>query len=282
MKKENNANQAIMLYLSNYLNYHACDITTSQVKKVSKCGISEEYAYTLLLINHLNITDRHLIDEYFPHLISLLNENDYKNDAYYKNISFKKHKCKNWELKYDNYKAYELFVKDDFKYLNGKVIPSLGFFDKPFYYPAVYENKRLWMSLTPNEINTMKIPIANAKGKVITFGLGLGYYAFHVSNKKDVTSITIIEKDENVIKLFKEYLLPQFKNKDKIKIIKDDAYHYLENNFKQEKYDYCFVDIYHDAGDGKEVYLKFEKIIKGIQIDTKFEYWIYNTIRYYL
>ena len=75
------------------------------------------------------------------------------------------------------------------------------------------------MTITPNEIETMKEPVDEAFGHVLTFGLGLGYYAYMVSEKENVESITIVETNEDVIDLFNKYILPQFKNAHKIKII---------------------------------------------------------------
>ena len=150
-----------------------------------------------------------------------------------------------------------------------------------FDFPAVYQNEILWMSVTPNEINTMKEPIKRANGRIITFGLGLGYFAYMTSLKENVESVTIVEKDKSVIELFTKYILPKFDKKEKIKIVRADAYSFLKNNFKDNDYDYCFVDIYHDAGDGKKVYLKFKEYEKDYP-NVIFDYWIENTIKYYL
>lgn len=43
------------------------------------------------------------------------------------------------------------------------------------------------------------------------------------SLKADVESITIVEREQSVIDLFTSFILPQFKTKDKITVIKDDA-----------------------------------------------------------
>jgi hypothetical protein len=125
------------------------------------------------------------------------------------------------------------------------------------------------MLITPHEINTMKEAVEKAHGKVITFGLGLGYYAYMCSIKENVESVTIIEKDKKTIELFKEFILPQFKNKEKIIIINDDAIKYCENKID---YDYGFVDIYKDEQDGLVLYIKmYQNLVKQ---DFKVDYWI--------
>ncbi len=281
MNKFDHYNQRILELLSYYLNGHECDITPSQIKNVMHCGVDEKKAYELLLLSYLNVDDREFIELYFGKMLHSLKEEDYTCNAYYQNITFENKKLKNWEIKKSKYKPYELFVCDDFKYENQQMIPQLGYFNKPFYYLAVYYQKRLWMSITPNEINTMKKPIQQAYGKVLTFGLGLGYFAYMCSLKEEVQSVTIIEKDENVIALFKQYILPQFPYLDKIEIIQEDAYEFLDKKMKDNVYQYVFVDIYHDAGDGKDTYLKFKPYENRFK-NTMFRYWIMETIQYYL
>lgn len=273
-------NNLILNALSIYLNEYECSITPSQIKKVMECGVDELFAYKLLLSNYLAIENQDIIDMYFDKMVHKLEVKDYIRNPYYENIPFSNKKIDSWQIKKGKYKPYELFVFDDFKYENDLVIPQVGYFSEPFYYLAVYDNNRLWMSITPNEINTMKEPINKAKGNVLTFGLGLGYFAYMCSLKDDVKSVTIVEKDERVIKLFKEYILPYFVSIEKINIIKEDAYVYL-SKMNDDMYDYVFVDIYHDAGDGKEVYLKMNQYRNRFK-KTIFEYWIYNTIKHYL
>ena len=259
-------NNLILNALSIYLNEYECSITPSQIKKVMECGVDELFAYKLLLSNYLAIENQDIIDMYFDKMVHKLEVKDYIRNPYYENIPFNNKKIDSWQIKKGKYKPYELFVFDDFKYENDLVIPQVGYFNEPFYYLAVYDNNRLWMSITPNEINTMKEPINKAKGNVLTFGLGLGYFAYMCSLKDDVKSVTIVEKDERVIKLFKEYILPYFVSIEKINIIKEDAYVYL-SKMNDDMYDYVFVDIYHDAGDGKEVYLKMNQYRNRFKIN---------------
>lgn len=273
-------NNLILNALSIYLNEYECSITPSQIKNVMECGVDELFAYKLLLSNYLAIENQDIIDMYFDKMVHKLEVKDYIRNPYYENIPFNNKKIDSWQIKKGKYKPYELFVFDDFKYENDLVIPQVGYFNEPYYYLAVYDNNRLWMSITPNEINTMKQPINNAKGNVLTFGLGLGYFAYMCSLKDDVKSVTIVEKDERVIKLFKDNILPYFISIEKINIIKEDAYVYL-SKMNDDMYDYVFVDIYHDAGDGKEVYLKMNQYRNRFK-KTIFEYWIYNTIKHYL
>lgn len=280
MKDYNYTNQVLLIALSSFLNDHPNLITTGEINKITKLGVDTKRAYTLLLKNFLDIDDEIILNEYFPLMINELDESLYINNPYYKNISFKNLKHLSWELKSSKYEAYETFVCDDFIYIeDGRVIPQIGYFKKPFKYLAVYEKKHLWMSITPNEIATMQEPIDKASGHVVTIGLGLGYYAYMVSLKENVKSVTIVEKDPSVIKLFKECILPQFEYIDKITIINMDAFDFLNSDLSN--YDFIFSDIWHDVSDGKDLYLKI-KSFEDKHPHITFEYWIEKTIKYYL
>ena len=121
------------------------------------------------------------------------------------------------------------------------------------------------MSLNPNEINTMEKDIKKATGKVLTFGLGLGYFQFMCSLKEDVKEITIIEKDPNIIALFKQFILPFFAHRNKIKIIQIDAFDFMENKF-DNSYDFVYVDIWHTPNDGLLPFIKFKNFLNMIYI----------------
>ena len=124
----------------------------------------------------------------------------------------------------------------------------------------------------------MKNPIAEAHGKVLTYGLGLGYYAYMVSEKSEVESVTVIECDDDAINLFKHHILPQFPNATKIKIIKCDAFEFALSD-KATAYDCVFADIWHDPSDGLEPYVFLKALEKP---GVRYSYWIENTLKCYL
>lgn len=155
--------------------------------------------------------------------------------------------------------------------------PCFAYSDHSFSYPEFSSSGRPWMSLLPHEILTMQEPIQNAKGKVLTYGLGMGYFAYMACLKEDVSSVTAVEKDPAVLAFFREHLLPFFP-KQKLILIKGDA---LEFAGKGEKgsYDFLFMDVHHDAEDGLPLYLRFKKS-EGIALRS--EYWIERDILVYL
>lgn len=269
--------------IQDFLLHHDQDITTNQMKKVLDTGVSETYAYRIFVEEILNLhleEDEYWKEVYLPRMISSLSTEIYQKDPYYQNIRIQNRRYGKWKLKRDKYDPYQAFIWRDFVYQDEKVFPQIGFFSRPFYFPAVYEGNRLWMSITPNEIETMKEPIAKAHGKVVTLGLGLGYFAYMASIKQEVESVTIVERDESVIHLFKEVILPQFSHPEKIHIIHTDAFDFL-SSLKDGDYDYLFADLWHDAGDGKPLYLAIKNYEKKLP-HVEFQYWIEDTIRYYL
>lgn len=220
--------------------------------------------------------------QYFFDTVHMLNKDEYENDMYYKTVEFPSVKGKRWSFGKASYKPYEIFVCDDFKYMsNERVIPQIGFFKEGFTYPVVYENGREWMTVTPNEIKTMQPHVKNAHGKVLTYGLGIGYYAFMASANENVSSVTVVEREEEIIEMFKKHLRPQFPFKDKINIIRSDAFDYAEKEAPKENYDFIFTDIWHDPSDGVALYKKMKTYEKFCP-DSTFAYWIEPTIKYYL
>lgn len=195
---------------------------------------------------------------------------EYLNNPYVKNIKLDKIIIDdNHKFAMLNYLPYELFLYDDNSVDNDFIEhTAIGYFDTAFNYLALLENESIWMLITPHEINTMKKGIRNAKGDVITYGLGLGYYAYMCSLKDEVKSVTIIERDIKTINLFKKFILPQFEHKEKITIINEDAINYCKKNIN---YDYTYVDLYRDADDGLKLYIEMYKLLRSNQ---NFDFWI--------
>ena len=96
-----------------------------------------------------------------------------------------------------------------------------------------------------------------------------------------MSSVTVVERDENVIDLFCGVILPQLPCKDKIKIIRADAFEYAEKNYAKHLYDFVFTDIWHDPSDGVELYLKMKEYEK-LCPDIRYEYWIEDTLKLYI
>ena len=223
--------------------------------------------------------DRRIIMDYLTPSVRILDKTKYENNPYYKNIKLDNLKDGSWEIKIEEYKPYQAVICDDM-IINEDFseVPHLGFFTESFSFPAILENGNDWMTLTPVDLDTCEEAIAEAHGKVVTFGLGLGYYAYMVAQKEDVESVTVVELSADVIKLFRTHILPKMENGHKIRIVNADAFEYAENVMPSENFDLAFVDTWRDASDGAPMYERMRALEKYSE-NTKFLYWIENFLR---
>ncbi len=282
-------NRLLLKKLSIYLNMESDYIKEETVEMICReCHIDRQDAYCYLLANALYLDvsgradDRELFELYFHRMVHELDAAEYESDPYMLEIAIPNIKEKNWQTQSQSYAPYVSFVFDDYVYLpDGRVIPQIGYFTREYVYPCVLQSGREWMLITPNEINTMKKPIKKAHGKVLTFGLGLGYFAFMSARKDEVESVTVVDCDESVIAIFERYILPQMSCKEKIKVIEADAFDYAENKMAYGGYDYVFFDIWHDPSDGVDAYKKLKKF-EHLLPAAEFDYWIEDTMKYYM
>lgn len=282
-------NNILFKKLSVFINHEADFIRPEFIESLCRdCDISKEEAYCFTLAASIDLDteknprDAEIFEEYFPDMVHLLKNKDYENNPYLKNIKIPTKKLGKWEICYKTYVPYQAFVFDDPKITrDGKIIPQIGFFEKEFSYPAVLESGTEWMLITPNEINTMRAPISGAHGKVLTYGLGLGYFAYMVSEKESVSSVTIVERDKNAISLFRDIILPQMPRKDKINIICDDAFYFAETRLADSDFNFVFADIWHDPSDGVPAYKRLKATEKYLP-SADFSYWIEKTLKCYI
>ena len=212
----------------------------------------------------------------------LLKVEDYLANPYLnaiKNLTFSKD---DWSLTNKKIDAYSLFpYQEEYHYgPNYNLKMSLAYFDKDYFYPSISLYNNEWMSLNPYEIRTMENAIITAKGKVLTLGLGLGYFAYLVHLKEEVKEVHIVEMDLELIKVFNEYLLPLFPHPEKIHIHKADAF-FFANSVKDKDYDFIFSDLWHDVSDGAPMYLELKRLFNKFSYTQCF-YWIEGDIVTYL
>lgn len=288
-KKMKKYNREIFSRLSVYMNLQSDFITSEIVEElVRDCGLETRDAYNYLLAGALyfdvekDAEDREIFELYFPHMVHYLDESVYREDPYYKKIRLPDVKRANWEMKNCTIKPYELIPLDDPLSLpDGRVIPQLGFFDTEFPYPAIFENGVEWMLVTPNEVHTMRDDIAKAHGKVLTYGLGLGYFVYLTSLMDNVESVTAVDINPTVIELFREHILPQFEYPEKVRLICADAFEYAEKTAPEENYDYIYADTWHDVSDGVDMYEHF-KTLEKFTPSAEHTYWIEKTMKCYM
>ena len=242
-------------------------INEQEVKQYQKEGLNQneailEILYDFYGLKHNEENDR-IMDYYFLNNLKKLDSTSYLNDPYTKAIKSEGKHCK-YLLKYLTYEPYQLFAYDDIKMDGLKENSRIGYFEQSFSYLALCQGNDVWMSLNPNEIETMKPFINKGHGNVLVLGLGMGYVPYMLSLKNDVKKVTIIEKNPEIINLFKDLIFPNFVYKDKIQIIQSDAIDYLRKNQKEAGFDYVFADLWHDPNDGLELFVKLKRINRKV------------------
>lgn len=282
-------NSFLLRALARYLNETPTLIGREDVEALSSaCRVPREQAYSQLLAAALGLEtdlrprDRELYEAYFPLMLHPLEAAAYESNAYYRNIRIPVMRRGSWRLCGKAYQPYEAFVCNDLRRLaDGRVIPSIGYFHRAFSYPAVAQDGREWMLITPNEINTMEPAVQRARGRVLTFGLGLGYFAYMAAEKPEVISVDVVERDPDVIALFHTQILPQFGQRQKVRVIQGDAFAYAAGPMAQERYDFVFTDLWHDPSDGVDLYLRMKRV-EGRRPESEYMYWIEPTLQFYL
>ncbi len=283
-------NNLIFSRLATYMNERPDFIDAAMVNEISGLyGTSKEEAFSLLLCAALGFdtsvgADRDLWNRYAPYMIHPLDEEYFSADPFSAAVRKVAGGCSGaWELGYSVLHAYSVVACGNPAIMpDGRVIPQIGYFDTDYSYIAVKENGREWMTMLPNESVTQRVPIAGARGKVLTYGLGLGYYAFMTSRKAEVTGVTVVERDKNVISLFENLILPCFTHPEKVNIVCADAFEYAEQTAPHIGFDCVFADIWHDPSDGVVAYKHFKLLEPLFPAETRFDYWIEDTIKLYL
>lgn len=108
-----------------------------------------------------------------------------------------------------------------------------------FDYPLVTldESGCTWMSDAQFEVEGAIGAVTAARGDVLIAGLGIGLLPTFIKDKKSVRRIDIVELHQDVIYLvFNQIASP------KMRIIKDDIFHYLSTT--PNRYDFIHIDIW--------------------------------------
>jgi len=104
-------------------------------------------------------------------------------------------------------------------------------------YTKLMRNGTIVMSDTPAELADHSYAVFKAKGSCLVNGLGMGAIIRELLLKQEVTDITVIEIDQELI----EMMGPYYQN-DKITIIHDDALKYQPQ--KGKRYQMVWHDIW--------------------------------------
>lgn len=279
-------NERLLTLISEYLTFTPAAIKPADVTALAAdCALPLNDAYMALLAAHCGLDtslpeDARLYRGYFPQMVRQHDPAVYEADAYFQAVKPLVGANAAIDLVYERLEPMELFVADDFRVdSEGRVLPQLGWFDRSFEFPAIREDGRVWMTVTPNEINTIQPAVRESLGKVLTYGLGLGYYAFHCLLKANVESVTVVERNPAVIDMFRRHLLPFFPRQEALHIVQADAFDYAATVMPHEGFDTVFTDLWHDVADGLPLYQQ----MKALEVPgPRYLYWIEQTLKCYM
>jgi hypothetical protein len=137
---------------------------------------------------------------------------------------------------------YREATEADCRYEKDRVLIGFNFrtyFNlKPGKYTYLMQADDAIMSDTPTEIFTNVEFVSRVHGDILIAGLGLGIMLKMLQEMPEVKTVTVIEKNREVIDLVADQLqLP-----DNFKIVEADIFHYVP----EQKFDVIYFDIYSD------------------------------------
>lgn len=110
----------------------------------------------------------------------------------------------------------------------GGVVLMRGYWSPPQFVEmiALVRDGKTWMSLTPVEVESQQLGVEAAHGHVVIMGLGMGWAAAATALKPEVSAVTVVERDPDVIAMHAELdlfgRLPDEAG-EKVRIVAGDA-----------------------------------------------------------
>lgn len=138
------------------------------------------------------------------------------------------------------------------------------------YIKLVSKEEGIIMSDTPMEIRTNREFIEEAHGNVLVAGLGMGLVLLSIQGRKEVETITVVEKSQELI----EFIVPHLPLTHKIEIRIGDIFEWLPKD--GEKFDTIYFDIWGEiSGDNypqtKVLHKRFRKYLNK---DSNLHWWM--------
>jgi hypothetical protein len=113
---------------------------------------------------------------------------------------------------------------------------------KTVWHQLRHDDHGVWTTDLPCEQFQQLDACTGFKGEVLLGGLGIGLIATLLEKNPKVERITIVEKDDDVIRLVEPHLYLS-----RTRIVHDDLFEFLKR--PGFKFDYCFMDIWQSDGE---------------------------------
>ncbi|MBO6293441.1 MAG: hypothetical protein J6N51_14475 [Selenomonas sp.] len=126
-------------------------------------------------------------------------------------------------------------------------------------YVRLMVDNEIMMSDAPMEQISNEWVVENAHGDMLIAGLGIGLILLPIMEKVDVTSVIVVETNQNII----DIVAPQLQFNKKVKIIHGNIFEYTPN----KQYDCIYFDIWpticrDNAGEMESLMDKFGDYLK--------------------
>lgn len=109
-----------------------------------------------------------------------------------------------------------------------------------------YAGKNVRMSLTRMEIESHMPHLAAARGHVVIAGLGMGFALYNIAKKSEVTEVTVLERDPEIVVLLETATKwHDWPGAEKVQLIIGDALEYRPTS----PVDFLYADIWPKLGD---------------------------------
>ena len=175
-----------------------------------------------------------------------------------------------------NFSNEDILLYDDFFIQeDGVCIPKLYVPKNNFDSINIFQNDDLFERFDLFDIITIDRHIKKAHGKVVSFGLNFGYFAYMAAAKEEVDKIVIVEDDHNKIAIFKDIFLKNYEHGDKIEIVESDAQEFIIN-MKEDDFNFAFIANYYIYDrpiyylEMKKALIKFKNLEKSFWLDKYF------------
>jgi hypothetical protein len=126
--------------------------------------------------------------------------------------------------------SYRLAASGDWELRQADMVLAKGYWSPAAIVhgmTALMRGGDTWMSITPMEIESQEIGVRLAEGHVVVFGMGMGWAAAASAAIPEVTAVTVVERDPDVLALHRELdvfaQLPETA-RAKVRIETGDAY----------------------------------------------------------
>lgn len=196
----------------------------------------------------------------------------FEENAFINNIKLKDETFEDLSMLTVLYPKYQVTEYSGSERKNLVFYPCWGFMrcDSINYVLQNTKTKENPVIFPPSEMLQTQKYVDVAEGKVLTLGLKLGFFVYLAGLKDEVSEITIVENDLQILGFFEQHILPQFdeKTKAKIKIEKSDPIEYIKY-LPDGNFDYCFVNLWgkHAEADDYCKLMKFHNKFKQTKID---------------